>query len=166
MILKRVTHAVTWVLVVFGVGITGGKMLGGRLADWKQMPVILGGILLLIAVFLIMPFAERSAVPAVTMVFVWGFVQFAAGGPLQARIIEQAKDAPNLASTLNQGAFNLGNAPGAGLGGLLLTAGLDYRWLPSASGVVACGALGAAWLAAHLERRTLRGAGAKELTPV
>ena len=166
-ILERVTHltphAVTWVLVVFGVGITGGNLLGGRLADWKQMPVILGGIGLLIAIFLAMPWAEPSALPAIGTVFVWGFVQFAAGGPLQARIIEQAKGAPNLASTLNQGAFNLGNALGAGLGGLLLTEGLGYRWLPSASGLVACGALGVALLAVRLERRARRSARAKEL---
>ncbi len=169
-ILERITHlsphAVTWVLVVFGVGITGGNLLGGRLADWKQMPVILGGIVLLIAIFIVMPFTEGSAAPAIVMVFVWGFVQFAAGAPLQARVVEQAKGAPNLASTLNQGAFNLGNALGAGLGGLLLTAGVGYRWLPSASGIVACGSLGVALLAMRLERRTARQAEAAELAPV
>ena len=40
-------------------------------------------------------------------------LHFAAGAPLQARIVDQAKGAPNLASTLNIGAFNLGNAGGA-----------------------------------------------------
>ncbi len=68
-------------------------------------------------------------VPAVIMVFVWGCVHFAAGAPLQARIVDQAKGAPNLASTLNQGAFNLGNALGASLGGIMLTEGIGYQYL-------------------------------------
>ncbi len=46
-ILEQVTHfspaAVTRVLMVFGVGITLGNLIGGRLADWKQMPVLLAG---------------------------------------------------------------------------------------------------------------------------
>ena len=75
-ILEQVTHlspaAVTRVLVVFGVGITLGNLLGGRLADWKQMPVIIGGIVLLIVIFLAMPFFELTVMPAVVMVFVWG----------------------------------------------------------------------------------------------
>ncbi len=132
-ILEQVTHlspaAVTRVLVVFGVGITVGNLLGGRLADWRQMPVLLAGFVLLIAIFLIMPFVELTVVPAVIMIFVWGCVHFATGSPLQARIVDQAKGAPNLASTLNQGAFNLGNAIGASLGGIMLTEGIGYRYL-------------------------------------
>src|SRR6202042_3316766 len=79
-ILEQVTHlspgAVTKVLVVFGVGITLGNLLGGRLSDWKQMPVFIGGIASLILIFLAMPFLERKLVPAVVIVFVWGCVHF------------------------------------------------------------------------------------------
>src|ERR1700753_2298664 len=68
-ILEQVTHlsptAVTRVLVVFGVGITVGNLLGGRLADWKQMPVLLSGFVLLIVIFLTMPLVEGRVIPAV-----------------------------------------------------------------------------------------------------
>ncbi len=152
-ILEKVTHlapsTVTWVLVIFGVGITLGNLTGGRLSDWRQMPTILGGIVLLIAIFLLLPFAERTMIPAVTLVFVWGFVQFAAGAPLQARVVDQAVGAPNLASTLNQGAFNLGNATGASLGGLLLTMGFSYPELSYGSAIVATIALCVALVDAH-----------------
>ena len=155
-ILEQVTHlspsAVTKVLVVFGVGITLGNLLGGRLADWKQMPVIIGGIVLLIAVFLAMPLLEPTVISAVTMVFVWGSIHFAAGAPLQARIVDQAKGAPNLASTLNQGAFNLGNALGASLGGIMLTEGIGYRYLSLGSAAVASVALLVALIALRVER--------------
>ncbi len=156
-ILEQVTRlspgAVARVLVVFGVGITLGNLLGARLADWKQMPVILGGILLVILILLAMPLLELRVAPAVMMVFVWGFVQFAAGSPLQARIVEQARGAPNLASTLNQGAFNLGNALGASLGGIMLTAGIGYRYLSLGSAAVAGVALLVALFALRVERR-------------
>ena len=156
-ILEQVTHfsptAVTRVLVVFGVGITLGNLVGGRLADWKQLPVLIGGMVLLIFIFLAMPFLELRAVPAVLMVFVWGCIHFAAGAPLQARIVDQAKGAPNLASTLNQGAFNLGNALGASLGGLMLTAGVGYRYLSLGSAATACVALVLALIALRFEQR-------------
>ena len=157
-ILEQVTHfspaAVTRVLVVFGVGITLGNLLGGRLADWKQMPVLLVGFMLLIVIFLAMPFFELSVVPAVIIVFVWGCIHFATGSPLQARIVDQAKGAPNLASTLNQGAFNLGNALGASLGGIMLTAGISYRYLSLGSAAVASVALLVALIALRIERGT------------
>ena len=156
-ILEQVTHfspaAVTRVLVVFGVGITVGNLLGGRLADWKQMPVLLVGIMLLILMFLAMPFLELTVVPAVLMVLVWGCIHFAAGAPLQARIVDQAKGAPNLASTLNQGAFNLGNALGASLGGIMLTAGIGYRYLSLGSAAVASVALVVALVALRVEQK-------------
>jgi MFS transporter, DHA1 family, inner membrane transport protein len=155
-ILEQVTRlspaAVTRVLVVFGVGITVGNLLGGRLADWKQMPVLLVGFVLLILIFLAMPFVELTAVPAVIMIFVWGCVHFATGSPLQARIVDQAKGAPNLASTLNQGAFNLGNAIGASLGGIMLTEGIGYRYLSWGSAAVASVALLVALIALRVEQ--------------
>jgi DHA1 family inner membrane transport protein len=153
-ILEQVTHlpphAVTWVLVVFGVGITLGNLLGARLGDWRQMPVIQGGLAALTVILLVLPFAEPHTMPAVAMVFTWGFVHFAAGSPLQARIVDRAKGAPNLASTLNQGAFNLGNALGASLGGFLLTEGLGYRYLSFASAIVSACALVVALVAQRL----------------
>lgn len=155
-VLEKVTHmsphAVTYTLVVFGVGITLGNLLGGRFADWKQMPTVLGGTSVLILILLCMPFAERSTLPAVAMVFIWGCVHFLAGSPLQARIVDKAKGAPNLASTLNQGAFNLGNALGASLGGLVLTEGLGYASLATTSAAVAIVALVVALIAAKMER--------------
>jgi DHA1 family inner membrane transport protein len=158
--LEQVTHlsphAVTWVLVLFGVSITMGNLLGGRLGDWKPMPLVLGGLATLIVIFALMPLAMPHAVPAVAMVFAWGLVHFGATAPLQARIVEQAKGAPNLASTLNQGAFNLGNALGASLGGLVLTAGYGYLKLPVAAAAVAAVCLLVAVVTVWAERRDMR----------
>lgn len=46
--------------------------------------------------------------------------------PLQVCVMAVAADAPNLASAVNIGAFNLGNASGAALGGGVIAAVLGY----------------------------------------
>ena len=144
-------------LVLFGVGITVGNLVGGRLSDWRQMTAILGGFGLLAIVLFAMPLALGRALPAMLAVLVWGTVHFAAGAPLQPRVVDKAHGA-NLAATLNQSAFNLGNALGATLGGLLLTAGYSYRTLPSAAGMVSVATVLLGCVAVVVERRERRAA--------
>lgn len=48
-----------------------------------------------------------------------------------------SKDAPALASSVNIGAFNLGNAIGAAAGALVLQMGLGYEMIPMTGGVIA-----------------------------
>ena len=146
-------HAVTLTLLLFGVGITIGNFIGGALSDWRPIAFLLGSLATLVVSLLILYFAEPFALPAIVMILLWGLIQFAAGVPLQSRIVDQASDAPNLASTLNQGAFNLGNAAGASLGGMLLTFGFTYRQLPLASAVVTLVTLALALISAKIDRQ-------------
>jgi len=146
-------HAVTLTLLLFGVGITVGNFAGGALSDWRPMAFLIAALLTLIASLIALYFALPYVIPAVMMILIWGAIQFAAGAPLQSRIVEQAAAAPNLASTLNQGAFNLGNATGASLGGMMLTAGLSYRQLPIASAIVTFITLTLALISARLDRK-------------
>ncbi|NWN33510.1 MFS transporter, partial [Klebsiella michiganensis] len=53
----------------------------------------------------------------------WGAASFALVPPLQMRVMDAAHEAPNLASAMNIGAFNLGNAIGAALGGEVIRQG-------------------------------------------
>ncbi len=146
-------RGVTIVLLLFGVGITTGNLAGGALSDWRPMRFLVMAMVAVLGSLICLYLAEPYTVPMVAAVLAWGAIVFAAGTPLQARIVEQASAAPNLASTLNQGAFNLGNASGATLGGMLLTAGLGYRQLPIAScGVTLC-TLALALISARLDRK-------------
>lgn len=144
-ILQNVTgmqpNQVTWVLLLFGVGITIGNLIGGRLADWKLMPTIIGALTALILVLAQFSYSSHSVVGASISVFVWGCVMFILIAPLQMRVIECAGEAPNLASTLNQGAFNVGNAGGAWIGGLAITMGAPYDALPLVGAALTVGAL-------------------------
>ena len=123
-------NVVTWALLVFGSGLTVGNLIGGRLADWKLMPSLLWTFAAVAAINTVFAFACRSPLAAFVTLFVWGCLVFAVVPLLQLRIVNEAASAPNLASTLNQGAFNLGNATGAWLGGTALVAGVTYGTLP------------------------------------
>ncbi|WP_334072369.1 MFS transporter [Paenibacillus sp. A14] len=113
-------HSVTWILVIFGCGVTIGNILGGRLADWKLMPSLLG-LYLLVAVLLgVFTFTIQSPVLAVITIFFWGVASFGVMPGLQVRIMSLAQAAPALASTSSHSAGNLGNAAGAFIGGLAI----------------------------------------------
>jgi DHA1 family inner membrane transport protein len=129
-ILRDVTHAslglMTAMLVVYGVGLTVGNWLGGKFADRsvdRTLIVTMASLTaILIAFAILMPYAA----PAAVAIFLWGVASFALVPPLQIRVMTAAADAPNLASAVNIGAFNLGNAIGAALGGAVIAADLGY----------------------------------------
>ena len=132
---------VTWALLVFGIGLTLGNLAGGKLADTRLAATIVGGFAGLVAVMVLFAFTSHAAWPAVLTLPLWGALVFALVSPLQIWVVEAASDAPNLASTLNQGAFNLGNATGAALGGAALSLGFGYASLPWIGAAVAVLAL-------------------------
>lgn len=123
-------HGVTVMLLVFGVGLTVGNFGGGWLADRSLMPTVIGITAVLVVLLGLFPLTSAYALPAAVTLFVWGALAFAIVAPLQMQVVKEAVEAPNLASTINQGAFNLGNALGAGIGGIGLSAGLGYLDLP------------------------------------
>jgi len=159
-ILEQVTgltpHAVSAVLLLFGVGLTLGNTVGGKLADRALMPTLIGVLAALALILALFSVTSHSVIPAVITIFVWGVAGFATVPPLQMRMVEKAKDAPNLASSLNIGAFNLGNAGGATLGGVIIDHGLNFAWVSIAGALVAAAGLAAALLGASLDSKTRR----------
>jgi DHA1 family inner membrane transport protein len=85
--------------------------------------------------------------------FIWGVLAFALVPLLQTLIVRDAEAAPNLASTLNQAAFNLGNAIGAWIGSCMLDAGLQLTDLSWAGVGLTMTALCVAALASSLRDR-------------
>ena len=147
------TSAVTWVLLLFGAGMTVGNVIGGKLADWKLMPTVIGTLTALVLTHVIL--AEISGLPTaiIITVFFWGVLTFIIVPPLQMRVVESADEAPNLAATLNQGAFNVGNASGAWIGGAALTLGVPYQYLPFVGAALALMGLAVAVWSTMLDRK-------------
>jgi DHA1 family inner membrane transport protein len=149
------TSSVTWLLVLLGLGMVGGNLIGGKFADRRLMPLLyvsLGALAVVLALFTLT--AHNKIAAAVTIVLIGG-LGFATVPPLQKRVLDQAAGAPTLASAANIGAFNLGNALSAWLGGIVIAAGLGYtapNWVGAA---LAASALALAIVSGALERRTV-----------
>lgn len=118
------------VLLVIGVGSTIGVFIGGRLADWKLMPSLITMLALQAVMMVAMYFAAPYPAAMITVLTIWGALNFSIGAPIQARILSWTADAPNLASALIPSGFNIGIAIAASLGAVLLSNGLPYRSIP------------------------------------
>ena len=156
-ILRDATHVstsfVTAMLVLYGVGLTLGNWLGGRYADRspdRTLVVVLVALTALLALFAV---TMRWPLPAAVSIFAWGVATFALVPPVQMRVMAAAHDAPSLASSINIGAFNLGNALGAALGGGVIALDLGY---PAVS-VAGAGLSAAALLLVLATRSSTRG---------
>ena len=141
-ILREQTQAslgfVTTMLVTYGLGLTVGNWLGGRFADKSVDRTLVATLTALTLILIVFAFAMPFAAPTAVLVFLWGVASFALVPPLQVRVMAAASDAPNLASAVNIGAFNLGNAVGAALGGAVIAGGLGYAAV-SLAGAAAAG---------------------------
>ncbi|OHT21812.1 MFS transporter [Edaphosphingomonas haloaromaticamans] len=150
-ILREQTHAslgfVTAMLVTYGLGLTMGNWLGGRFADRSVDMTLIVTLASLAAVLVLFAVLMPYAAPTAILVFLWGVASFALVPPLQVRVMAAAADAPNLASSMNIGAFNLGNAIGAALGGGVIAAGLGYPAVALAGAATSALGLGAVLLA-------------------
>lgn len=122
-------------LMLFGIGMVVGNFVGGRLADRALVPGIfmtVTSLAVLLAVFIV---AVHNPYTALLLVFLLGAGCAAVGPGLQVRLMDVAEDAQTLAASLHHAAFNLANAFGAWIGGVVIAAGLGYT-APAAVGVV------------------------------
>lgn len=144
---------VTLLLALFGVGMTVGNFLGGRLADRSQLPTLycaLAGVAVMLGLFV---FTAHSQVGAAISIFLIGVTGFAIGPILQTRVMEKARGAPVLAASAIQSAFNIANSIGAYLGGLVIAGGLGWvapNWVGALLAVLG---LGIAVFSGRLDRR-------------
>jgi DHA1 family inner membrane transport protein len=133
---------VTLGLVLIGTGFTIGNLLGGRLADWSLDGATKIFLAALAAIMLVLPLAFASHAGAAIGLLFWGAAAFAIVPPVQMRVMQAASEAPGLASSINVGAFNLGNALGAAIGAAVIGMGLGYAAIPIAGGLLAVAGFG------------------------
>jgi DHA1 family inner membrane transport protein len=138
--------AISPILLLFGLGLILGNIAGGKGADKKLMPTLIGSLIALALVLIGFGFFSHNQIAVVVLVGLLGFTGFATVPPLQMRALENASEAPTLASALNIAAFNLGNALGAWVGGLVIDHGSGLTGIPWAAAVITiAGVALAAW---------------------
>lgn len=114
------------VLAIFGLGMTLGTVVGGRLADKDVMRTVWIGFGSTAAALVAFALTGQSPVPAVAALFLLGVTSQILGLALQTRLMDLSPDAPSLGAALCHSALNVGNANGAFLGGLVIAAGWGY----------------------------------------
>ena len=119
--------AMTWIMIVVGLGMVVGNALAGKLSDRYSAALVTGAIAGLLVV--IMPaiyFCASLKVPSVVFAFLAPACLFGIGGPLQYLIVRYAKGGEMLGGAGIQIAFNVSNAVSASLGGAVIAAGFGY----------------------------------------
>ncbi|ARP79696.1 MFS transporter [Bordetella genomosp. 8] len=148
--------AVSPILLLFGIGLVIGNTLGGKFADRRLMPTLVGTLLILAVLQAVFTFTAHAQVAAAITVGLLGAAGFATVPPLQMRVLEKAATAPNLASAFNIAAFNLGNAAGAWVGGLTIDHGPGLAALPWVASLMTAAGLLVALFSWRLDRREAR----------
>ncbi|MGW1836180.1 MFS transporter [Streptomyces sp. NPDC002067] len=154
--------SVTLVLALFGIGMTLGALAAGPLTDRALRPTLYGSLAALAAILALFPLAAPYKPLVLAAVVLVGAVGFMTTTPLQMLVMEKAQGAPTLAAASNQSAFNLANAGGAWVGGLVLSAHQGWTAPALVGAVLAAAGLVVAVTAGLLDR-TGKGGGASRV---
>ena len=146
---------VTWLLVLFGLGMTAGNLLGSRFADKALMPTMYGAFVAEIVVALLFLATAHNKICAAIAIFALPAAALA-GMPSQSlRMINLSGGAPNLAAASTQAAFNTANSLGAWLGGVVIAEGYGYDAPNAVAASLAAVGLCVAVFSGRLDRRSL-----------
>ncbi|MVA26664.1 MFS transporter [Agrobacterium vitis] len=113
------------VLALFGIGMNVGNVVGSRMADYSLNGTIGGMLAFNVVLMTIFSLTAANPVMLCICVFLTG-CGFAACPAVQTRLMDVAADAQTLAAASNHSAFNIANALGAWLGGMVISAGYGY----------------------------------------
>ncbi len=130
------------VLMAYGVGMILGNYVGGRMADWDVDRGILLALCCIVLVLIGFYFTSNHPVLGVINFGLVGFFGSTLIPSLQIRLMDVAGRAQTLAASLNHSALNVGNALGAAIGGVVISAGYSYS-TPALAGaaLAACAVL-------------------------
>ena len=116
-------RAVPVALFVFGVGMTAGNILAGRLADRSIYGTIFAGLIGMALSLAVFALVAPNAIAGMTVLFAIAITSQLMGPSLQLFLLDASPDAPSLAAALHHSALNIGNSLGAALGAAVLAAG-------------------------------------------
>ncbi|WP_329134586.1 MFS transporter [Streptomyces sp. NBC_01476] len=144
----------TLVLALYGVGMTAGTLVAGPLTDRALRPTLYGGLVIMAATLFAFYYGVHLLATALICVFLIGAVGALITTPVQMLLMAKAEQAPTMAAASNHSAFNLANAGGAWLGGLVISAGWGWASPSLVGAALAVAGLGLALVGGALDRGT------------
>ncbi|MDT0424507.1 MULTISPECIES: MFS transporter [Streptomyces] len=141
----------TFVLALYGVGMTLGTLVAGPLTDRAPRPTLYGGLIILAMTLAAFYFAIHVLATALLCVLLIGAVGSLITTPVQMLLMAKADEAPTMAAASNHSAFNLANAGGAWLGGLVISAGWGWTAPALVGTALAVGGLALALVAGRMD---------------
>ncbi|MCK8462669.1 MFS transporter [Aliiroseovarius sp. S1339] len=128
--------SLTWILAIVGLGLVLGNTLGGKTADRNLSVSLIGWPAAMIASLILVGLVASQPFLFVAAAFVFGIVSFANVPPMQMRVMKHAGDAPEFAATANISAFNIANALGGIIGGIVVDSTYGAGYIPFAAIIV------------------------------
>lgn len=117
---------IPWVLATMGIGMTLGNFIGGWAADRNGPRTMLLGFSAFTGSLLLYLAIAAAPLGLFVSVFLVGLTSSVLMPATQSRFIRVANEAALLGAALSHASFNIGNAIGAWLGGIVIAAGLGY----------------------------------------
>lgn len=118
---------VGYAMIIAGLGMVVGNFLGAKLTEkLAPMKAIIVSLSLMVTVLIVNTFVAQNPIAILALTFFIGIIAFSVATPLQMAIIKASKGSEMLGSSMNQSAFNMGNASGAYLAGLPIAMGYGY----------------------------------------
>lgn len=120
-------NAVGYAMVLAGGGMVIGNIVGAKVAD-KYSPInaVIIFLSLMVVALVVNTLVAHNQIAVMVMTFLIGGLAFCIASPIQMTMINSAKGSEMLGSSLNQSAFNMGNASGAYLAGLPIAMGYGF----------------------------------------
>ena len=117
-------HFVGYAMMLAGLGMVFGNFMGAKMAElFSPLKAVIISLSIMCAILLINMLIATNPYVLMAMTFVIGAVSFTVATPIQMAIINTSKGSEMLGSSMNQSAFNMGNASGAYLAGLPIAFG-------------------------------------------
>ncbi len=115
-----------------------GNFLGARMVEiFNPVKSVVISMLSMTTILFLNSIFASNQIAIFVLSFIVGVITFSITAPIQIAIIKAAKGAEKLGSSMNQSAFNMGNASGAYLGGLPMVFGLGFNYASVVGSILA-----------------------------